>query len=222
MSASRPLGCAVGYLASTESAVRHLFKGINTYREMIRKGMVKGPAGSLADMDPEVRNAAIEEWMHTQAEAIAKGFEWQRRYHAERFARATLCGAVLQIAQKALEVHSTNEHVPSEWKPRFQGPLARYCVGPPVRCIPRGLVVYAARNQSVHFNERTLNASSRVVFDRLALEHGQVGFQGVKSPDFDIDNHAGHSLASSVLELLGWRDYESYETDMRRMLGVAG
>lgn len=218
MKRPRPLGSGADYLASTESAVRHLLDGIDEYRGMLRKGIISGPSGFLCDDDPLVQKELIDEWLRENEEKIAKGFDWQRRYSAERFAMATLCGAVLHVAQKGLEVHSTNTQVPNEWKKFFSGKLSRYCVGDLVRSIPRGMVVYAARNQHVHFNDKKLGAVNREVFDRLALAHGHDVFLGRKDPAFDLSLHAGESLAPSIIDLLGWRDYGTYDSDMRSML----
>jgi hypothetical protein len=221
MSGPKPLDSGVGYLASTASAVRYLLDGIEEYRCMLRKGMVTGPSAFLHDVDLDVREKIIATWARENCEEIEEGFYWQRRYAAERFAMATLCGALLQVAQKGLEVHSTNTQVPGEWRACFGGNLAKFCVGAPVWSIPRGLIVYAARNQHIHFNDHKLGVPSRAVFDRLALGHGVEGYEETKDPAFDIDQHVGVSLAPSVISLLDWHSYDSYESDMRSMLGIA-
>ncbi len=188
---------------------------------MLRKGILRGPSGFARNDDPVAIEASVDAWMQENAEVIEEAFKWQRRYTAERFAMATLCGAVIQVAQKGLEVHSINTQVPEGLPDCFGGNLAKYCVGGIVRSIPRGLIIYAARNQHIHFNDPKLGKPSREVFDRLALNHGSAADAGQKDPDFDVDQHSGSSLAAGVVHLIGWRDYSAYESDMRSMLGVS-
>jgi hypothetical protein len=220
MNRPSPLGNAAEYLMSTQSAVRHLFDAIEEYRALLRGGILRGPSGFSRDDDPDAVGASIDVWMQENAQAIEDAFESQRRYSAERFAMATLCGAVIQVAQKGLEVHSINRQVPEGLPDCIRGKLARYCVGTSVRSIPRGLIIYAARNQHFHFNDPELGKPSREVFDRLALNHGSVAHAGQKDPAFDVGKHSGSSLAAAVVHLIGWRDYSAYESDMRSMLGV--
>lgn len=221
MTAAASLDSATQYLLSTRSAVVHLFSGIQSYREMLRAGMVKGPGGDLRSMPPEVREAVVATWQDENAGDIEEGFAWQRRYYTERFAKAALCGAVFEIAKKGLELHSRNKQVPGAWKPHFSGANARYCVGTSVRGVPRGLIVYAARNQAVHYNDGPLHRRSQAVFDHIAFAHGQPGFDTFKDPGFDLKKRLGESYAASMLALLGWQDADAYQTDMCSMLHIA-
>jgi hypothetical protein len=119
---------AAEYLDKTESAVKILFDGIDAYSELLRNEHVQ-----LAAENPEKLQAA---------------FEAQRSFVAEYFALATLCGAVLQIAAKAIECYSKVDDVPEDCQDSFSGPKIRlFCIGRRVHDVPIGLVIYAGRNQ---------------------------------------------------------------------------
>ena len=221
MTAAASPDSATQYLLSTRSAVIHLFSGIQAYRDMLRAGMVKGPGVDLRSMAPEVREAVVAIWQDENADDIEEGFAWQRRHYSERFAKAALCGAVFDIAKKGLELHSRNTQVPRAWQSFFSGDSARYCVGTSVRGVPRGLIVYAARNQAAHYNDGPLHKRSQAVFDHIAFEHGMPGFDTIKDPGFDLGKRPGESYAASMLALLGWQDADSYQADMCSMLDIA-
>ncbi len=140
----------------------------------------------------------------------------QKLFHGERFARATLCGAVLELACKGIELYSTNVEVSSSVAQVVGDSKvgAKFALGREVKGVPLGLVIYAARNQHVHYNDERLGAVSRKVFDQMA-EHDHIGR---KSRELDLEHHKNESLANNVIFLLGWFDLEQYEVDMQNLL----
>ena len=76
-------------------------------------------------------------------------------------------------------------------------------------------VVYAARNQHMHFNEEQLREPSLNVFELLATEHEYKSTVPFRDSPFDLENPGLVSFAANVTALLGWRDYERYVEDMR-------
>lgn len=140
---------------------------------------------------------------------------------AEAFALDTLCGAVLHVAEKALEIYGRGTEVPEHLSHAVWPNLAKYCVGRTVRRVPFGLVVYAARNQHAHFNHNSLKAPNVAVFEALATAHGYGGNEErIVDPAFDLANPGLVSYASNVTALVRWRDYDSYLEDMNAMLGA--
>ena len=139
---------------------------------------------------------------------------------AESFALDTLCGAILQVAAKAVECFSANTIVPSHLRAVVGSGSAKYCVGRLVRSIPLGLVVYAARNQHTHFNEGALREPNATVFELLSTSHEYSNSLPFRDAAFDLRNPSIVSFAANVTALLGWRDYETYLADINAMLGT--
>lgn len=207
---------AEDYLERTESAVRILFKAVDGYLEPLRAGIkpifVSGlPAG------PE-QDAEYSSWRIENADALEEAKAARLAFRAETFALDTICGAILQIAEKGLEIYSQNTQVLDTWNAKIPPSLARFCVGREVRSTPLGLIVYAARNQHTHFNDPQLRKASASVFTNLASAHGCSS--SALDPAFDLDNPSLTSYASNVTALIEWRSFEKYQDDMCSMLGL--
>lgn len=203
------------YLNKTESAVRYLFDALSRYNDLLRRGILPGPG--VPHDHPEF-DEIMTAWREGNRQQIDAAISAQREYSAERFAKATICTAILNVADKGIETCSSSSSVPPGWGSIIRPQVARYCVGRLVRDVPAGLIVYAGRNQASHYDDN-LRQPSREIFDRMALNHGVSGFSGQKSPDFDLGRHAGENMASSIVALLGWRNYDDYLQDMKIMLG---
>lgn len=207
---------AEDYLDRTESAVRHLFNAVDDYLESLRAGISPIFVSGLP-YGPE-QDAQYSAWRIENADALEGAKTAMQAFRAETFAFDTICGAILQIAEKGLEVYSKNIHVPDTWKPNFSGNLAKFCVGREVRSTPLGLILYAARNQHTHFNDPKLRQASASVFTNLAAAHGCTS--SALDPAFDLANPRLTSYASNVTALIEWRSIEKYQVDMRSMLGL--
>ncbi len=193
---------AAEYLDKTESAVKILFDGIDAYFEVLRNEHVQ-----LAAENPEKLQAA---------------FEAQRSFVAEYFALATLCGAVLQIAAKAIECYSKVDDVPEDcqdWINSKQWVTARpFCIGRRVHDVPIGLVIYAGRNQATHFNEKKLFELNEAIFRRLSVGNSSIKNKDLLDPSFDLSNPNLTIFADNITRLLGWRSFHEYDEDMRALL----
>ncbi|HSC80068.1 MAG TPA: hypothetical protein VLC08_06930 [Chitinolyticbacter sp.] len=201
------------YLQQTESATRALFTGIATYTALLKAGI--GPMFMPAEQDHEKSEEAYRRWQHENQAQLLHAARQAVVFLHERFALSTLCGAVLQIAEKGLEMYSPNDKLPSNAPSlKLKPPQAKFCVGREIRGIPLGLVIYAARNQHTHFNDSTLREPSRTIFQILAHVDGFT----VPDPCFDLSNKSIHSFADNITALIDWRSYETYEQDMRAML----
>lgn len=194
------------YLSGTESAMRSLFAGIASYTAMI------GRIPVYTTWDPDPNSPAFKKWLEDNAEEIKASFERHRQFTASAFAMATLCGAVLQVADKAIELYSANTTVPESVKGLLlpnKTTGAPYCIGREIRGIPIGLI-YAGRNQHAHFEELP-KAIGRAVFERLAHPGGQY------DPSFDLHNDRLVNYAHNITGLLQWRSYEAYLADMQQL-----
>lgn len=209
---------AAEYLQRTESAVRKLFEGVESYTAAL--GRVRTPVFITSSSEEQEREAQFLAWLSENEAAIQASREAQREYFAESFALATLCGSVLQVAAKALERYSSNTTVPNDWidliKP--DRTYARYCVGRLCRQVPLGLIILGGRNQHMHFGEEALREPNVRVFERLAIHHGKNTDPAVRDPAFDLANPLLVSFAHNVTALIGWRSYEAYESDLKTLL----
>lgn len=206
--------CANEYIERTESAVRKFFEGIESYAAVLRRAKVPVLVSDRAPSDAE-----LGDWHAANADALKAVRESQATFFEEVFSLATMCGAVLQVAAKALELFSVNDLIPPEWAVVVKSKYARYCVGRPIRRVPLGLVILAARNQHAHFlDDKPLREPNIAIFERLAIHHGRNNDPTVRDPAFDLSNRMLVSFAHNVTALLQWRSYEAYESDLKEML----
>lgn len=206
------------YLNKTESAMRKLFEGIDSYVNLLQQPLV--PCLATSCSDPAALAVKFESWAEKNSEAIAASRQAQQKFVAESFALSTLCGAVLQVAYKAVELFSGNTAIPIDLShiARTGTTATPFCCGRRIRNVPLGLVIYAGRNQHVHFGDGKLRELSQLVFDWLALNYGHGTESGPRDPAFDLTNPRLVSFAQNITALVGWRSYEAYVEDIRTLL----
>ncbi len=204
------------YLTKTEAATKVLLSGVEQYREMLRE------AAKLSTFSSSYRDFKdLEEqhakWQDENAEKIARAEFLYNNYFAESFSQATLCGSLLQIASKAIEKYSANDFI----SPEVEAILGRhdriklFCIGRAVHGLPIGLIIYAGRNQHMHF-EGKLQSPSQKIFNRIATAWDPAG--KLKEPAYDPENPMLESLAHNIVGLLGWKTYEDFARDLTEML----
>lgn len=209
---------AIEYLDKTESAMRRLFDGIDTYFAPLRRSQSLVFESSTAD--DEKRRVEWDIWFRQNKDAIMASLVDQREFVAESFAQTVLCGAVLQVAAKAIEMYSVDAIIPSEWQAAASKDrkAVKFCYGRPVRGIPLGLIIYAGRNQHTHFEDKKLREPNKTVFERLATRNSNAAEVQYRDPAFDLANDRLVSFASNIISLIGWDTYEAYNQDIRLML----
>ncbi|WP_405119691.1 hypothetical protein [Pseudomonas leptonychotis] len=207
---------AAEYLEKTESATRKLFDAIEMYLETLRAGI--GPTFITSKLYGPEQDLEFQAWRTLNTDALTKAKIARTEFIAESFALNTICGAILQIAEKGLEIYSNNAEIPDYWKTIIKRNQAKFCVGRTIRNTPLGLIVYAARNQHTHFNDNQLREPSSSVFKNLSESHGYKSTAA--DPAFDLQNPSNLSYASNVTSLIDWRSFEQYENDMRNMLNI--
>lgn len=70
-------------------------------------------------------------------------------------------------------------------------------------------VIWQARNQSMHYEEGTFKKAVVDLFATLEKEYGS---------QFSLTTHARQNRAKQVIDILGWKNYESYLQDMQVLL----
>lgn len=203
------------FLERTSSAAGHLFAAIDSYMQLLRGNPVF--TGSFSD--EKQHKEAFKAWMVKNKVEIERGLAAEREFHAEKYALAILCGSILQVAATGIRLYSKNQEVPSEWKKVIKSNAERFCIGREVRGVPLGLVVYAARNQYNHPEDEKLREPSTTIFEKLATMH--IDGKLCRDPAFDLKVRLRWNYPSNVISLLGWSDYEAYESDMRSLLSVS-
>jgi hypothetical protein len=210
---------AAQYLEKTRSAAARLFEGIDGYLALLREHPATF-AASYSNSD-DLRKQ-YETWCTANESKIKADLQAQRRYLGEAFAQATLCGAILQLAAKAIECYSKNDEVSEDWAELIKpgSKPVRFCIGRDVRGVPLGLVIHAGRNQHMHFEDDNLREPNVEVFRRLAVNHqfGKGRSEPVVDPAFHLGTTSITSFANNITALIGWRSLDAYETDMRTLL----
>jgi hypothetical protein len=208
---------AIDYLDKTESAMRKLFEGIDSYMTPLRRSSSVCFVSST--VDDEDRRVEQETWLSVNKGAIAESFQTQREFVAESFAQAALCGAVLQIAAKAIEMYSVVKEAPPEWASVIgdKNKAVHFCYGRPIRGVPLGLVIYAGRNQHTHFQDKKLHEPNNTVFERLSSRNDDGRDLTYHDPAYDLLNNSNISFANNIMCLLGWDNYETYRADILTM-----
>ncbi len=77
--------------------------------------------------------------------------------------------------------------------------------------VPLKWVIWAGRNQALHYEE------PRMVSDETQNHLRRMGESGGNT--LLLDSRAGLSLALTVVEQLGWLSFEVYRDDMQSILG---
>ncbi|MBK6766505.1 MAG: hypothetical protein IPG71_09385 [bacterium] len=102
-----------------------------------------------------------------------------------------ICGAILQIAKQGIST--------------VHGRLHKCPTGRPIGSTALSVVIWQARNQTMHYE---MNKYDPPVCDCFAILERECG------PQFSLASHGEENLAHHVIELLGWTDYSAFETDM--------
>lgn len=209
------------YLKSTKSAVSKLFEAYNSYWELMNEPE-RPVFFYCGETDNDEYRIAYNTWREENKEILDERIRRDNEFAFEFFARATLMGSILQFAFWGIEKFSNNEIVPEEFKDIIKPNIkaSKFCIGRLYDEIPIGLIIYAGRNQSMHFDDNNLQPISRRVFDKLTNWYSPTFKKWYKKDYFDLDNPTVLNYAENITYILGWRNYELYEIDMKQMLNA--
>ncbi|HKU19277.1 MAG TPA: hypothetical protein VJP80_08550 [Candidatus Saccharimonadales bacterium] len=200
--------------------MRKLFEGMDSYVELLPQPLVPRLTTSSLDLAP--LSVKFEAWAEKNSEAITASRQAQEKFIAESFALSTLCGSVLQVAYKAVELFSSNKIIPTDLSHIVsKGSTAEpFCCGRRINNVPLGLIIYAGRNQHMHFRKADLRNPSMSVLNLLASNFADQTGSPVQDPAFDQKSPGLVSLAHNITALIGWRSYDAYTKDMRNLLSI--
>ena len=206
------------FIDATESATKHLFEGMEYYQTLLNK--IDTPMFVVDRTESSFPMEEYNKWYDDNKIDIERAEKATSLYIAEVFAQQTLAGSILQIADKAIEVFSKNNIIPikaATLVKATQLKAIRFCIGPEIRGVPKGLIINAGRNQHTHFNEPKPHPLSQKVFEKLAINNPVLP-PGITDSCFDLKNSDYESKAANILHILNWNDYESYKVDMISLL----
>lgn len=202
------------YLKRTHSAVDKLFAAIDSYYELLRDPE-RPTFFAWGDDEPRIEKE-YQEWEENNRQQIDECLRRDVEFANEAFAIRTLCSAILQFAFMAFKQFSTNVIVP----PAFQHvikpnhPAVRFCIGRLIDDIPIGLIVYAGRNQSHHYDDKTYREPTKTVFSKLANWYSPRFNKYFLDDRFDLKNPNIVNFADCILWKLDWNSCASYENDI--------
>src|SRR4030043_159724 len=203
------------YLERTKSAVVKLFEAYDTYWELLQKPEM--PTLPLMGNDD-----SLIKWESDNKEILEERIKREKQFLFESFAMSTLKGTILQFAYWGIEKFSKNNVVPEKFKDIIEpiSTAVKFCIGRDYDGIPIGLIIYAGRNQAIHFNEQRLRPVSSRVFEMLTTWYSPTLKKWMKSDYFDLDNPNLINYAENICHILDWNSYNAYEKDMRQMLSA--
>ncbi len=109
---------------------------------------------------------------------------------AREFSRASMAGSLLQYAKQGISL--------------AHGGLAACPDGRMVGSQPLKQLIWQARNQALHWEDGNPHPPVQRCFDPLAAEFDQ------KFANYAVDN-----LAFEVISLLGWTNYDDFQSDLQ-------
>ncbi len=199
------------YFADTEHAMMSLFENMNFYLDILRD--VEMPIFISETSDTDRFTKEYEIWVSQNKKKLSIALEKEKEYFGHSVSMGVICGSILQIAFMAILQFSSNKKVPKKLQEAInvESKATKFCIGESIRGVPKGLIIYAGRNQYNHIDEATFNKYTTYVFDRLAVFDPQ---KNIIDPAFQLSHPKIANYASNIVAILGWKEYESYINDM--------
>jgi len=207
------------YLKQTESAVKRIYDSYYSYYELMKEPE-RPVFFYCGDTNTEEYRKERDKWEEENKDIIGERTKRDNEFAFETFARSTLCGAILQFGYTAIKLFSNNTTVPHEFKNviKENTSAAKFCIGRVIEDIPSGLIVFAGRNQAMHYEDKKFNEPTPTVFYRLCNYYSERFQKWYKNSYFDLDGSNHGHFAENILNKLEWMNYSLYEQEIRKML----
>ncbi|MFS0757513.1 hypothetical protein ABC383_22820 [Noviherbaspirillum sp. 1P10PC] len=210
---------AISFLTRSENAVRALLHQNAIYADKVKNIQKSIPLASIA-LNETTSQLSFDDWRIKNKDEKHIIIDAHQKYSTEAFTCGLLAGSILRMANRAIGLYSENTHIPDEWNRIFNKRIlpARFFVGRIVHTIPIGLLIFCGLNQFINTTNREIEALNREVFRRLATYGEQFEFRAFVEQETTYRKLHSEYLATNVIDILGWNDYDCYFEDMRRML----
>jgi len=206
------------YVKEITHAAKQLFEGLSYYHKYLTA--IETPIFTTMYDDEAEFERKYKEWAKKNRKKLKEYDKNLQKYFGYAISKAALCGAILQIAFTGMKLHARpRKKVPASCKAIFKGKenseAKKYCIGRMVHDIPMGLIIYAARNQYSHMDDKVYNPVTTNVFEHLTT----FGTGGkYRNPQFDLQVRKKEIYADNVLAILEWDNLETFLKDMKEML----
>ncbi len=173
------------------------------------------------DFNSEENQKIYRTWVKENSNVLEERHNRDNEYAFSFFSRSNLSGCILQFAFKAIELFSSRGNTPPELAHLIKKYNAeKFCIGRIVDNLPIGLIVYAGRNQSVHFNNLS-NKLNIEIFNKIAHWYSERFNKWYINSYYDLKNEDLIHYGENILFKLEWFSYEKYEQDIKEMLETA-
>lgn len=205
------------YLFQTKKAVKDIFNLLDSYQNILKS-------------IPNELWLLTEEQLINPTDRVKHRLSKEDEYIFNLYSQNCIAGLIFHFAfvaiRKFSEANPTNKEYYRALNKKPKREIKNFFVGriieepshsgSKINPIQIGLIIYAARNQWAHHIEEE-KKSKDTIFDILASRTSIYSKTKYIHPAFDSKVTGHRILASNVLDLLGWKDYENYEIDMREM-----
>jgi len=199
------------YLLKTEHAVRHLYEGIASCWAYYQKALEHWDISKINQPLTPENKAELDRYL-----------ELARKYFDLKFSEGVFAGSILQIAAMGIRYFSRNVFIPESCREIVHSnnkAVIPFCIGKELYGLPIGLIIYAARNQYNHWDDKSLKDISSQVFSVLSYSFRENIFADLA---FSLSNPSITIFAYEVLlEALGWTTYDKYVSEMETLLSEA-
>jgi hypothetical protein len=195
------------YLNQTEHAVRHFYTGLSSCWDYYEKALEHWDISKLNHPLTPENKAALDKYL-----------EMAGKYFDLKFSEATFAGAIFQVAAMGIRYFSRNISIPqacADIVPSKFKNIIPFCIGRELQGLPVGLIIYAARNQYIHWDEEPHEVTKNV-FTRLSHAFNKDMLLDLA---FYIGNPSITIYANEILfGALGWSTYDIYFSEMKNLL----
>lgn len=187
------------YLKSTENATIELFSAYEVAKgQWGEYALHEGQWGNIynhhkksMDSDGMIDSERITKEMNNAKELSEK---YRKEAEIYDVTRRLLAGSILQLAKQGLSI--------------VFGQTINFPQEPKIENLSVATIIFAGRNQSMHYEEGSYKNVTKSCFEALAQIDSK----------FALQNASGKNMSIEILDMLGWDDYESYIATMEDLL----
>lgn len=196
------------YFKITEHSVRHLYEGLASCWSYYKRALGYWDISQIDKPITEENNEAIQQYL-----------KLSKKYFDLKFSEAMFAGGILQIAYMAIKLYSSNKSIPEgciALVEETNKSAIPFCIGRECYGIPIGLIIYAARNQYSHWDDKEPHKVTRNVFNTLSNAFCDTMMADLA---FELTNPTINVYANEILlTAMNWKTYEIYLHEMKTLL----